>query len=53
MAMSNVPPALELRGVDMHYGYVRALDAIDIHVTRARCWGWSATTAPASPACSR
>jgi simple sugar transport system ATP-binding protein len=27
-----VEPALELRGVDMHYGYVRALDAIDIQV---------------------
>jgi ABC-type sugar transport system ATPase subunit len=25
-------PALELRGVDMHYGYVRALDGIDIAV---------------------
>ena len=25
-------PALELHGVDMHYGYVRALDAVDFHV---------------------
>jgi ABC-type sugar transport system ATPase subunit len=25
-------PALELRGIDMHYGFVRALDAIDVHV---------------------
>jgi simple sugar transport system ATP-binding protein len=25
-------PALELRGIEMHYGYVRALDRIDIHV---------------------
>ncbi|GAB3790944.1 ATP-binding cassette domain-containing protein [Nocardioides ungokensis] len=25
-------PALELRGVDLHYGFVRALDQVDIHV---------------------
>jgi ABC-type sugar transport system ATPase subunit len=25
-------PALELRGIDMHYGFVRALDGIDVHV---------------------
>jgi ABC-type sugar transport system ATPase subunit len=25
-------PALELTGIDMHYGYVRALDGIDFHV---------------------
>ncbi len=30
--MSPTEPALELRAVDMHYGYVRALDAIDFHV---------------------
>jgi len=39
MAMSNLPPALELRGVDMHYGYVRALDAIDIHVNQGEVLG--------------
>jgi simple sugar transport system ATP-binding protein len=27
-----VLPALDLHGVDMHYGYVRALDAVDFHV---------------------
>jgi ABC-type sugar transport system ATPase subunit len=26
------PPALELTGIDMHYGYVRALAGIDFHV---------------------
>ena len=33
MAPENTPaPALELTGVDMHYGYVRALAGIDFHV---------------------
>jgi simple sugar transport system ATP-binding protein len=27
-----MPPALELTGIDMHYGYVRALSGIDFHV---------------------
>jgi ABC-type sugar transport system ATPase subunit len=30
--MADGTPALELRGVDMHYGYVRALASIDFHV---------------------
>ena len=30
--MADVTPALELTGIDMHYGYVRALDQIDFHV---------------------
>jgi ABC-type sugar transport system ATPase subunit len=30
--MTDAPPALELRGVDMHYGYVRALDGVDVAV---------------------
>ena len=32
-------PALELRGVDMHYGYVRALDGIDVAVQRGEVLG--------------
>ena len=52
--MAGTAPALELRGIDMHYGFVRALDAIYFKVDQGevarRC---SATTAPASPACSR
>ena len=47
-------PALELSGIEMHYGFVRALDDINIHVNarrgRSAC---SATTAPASRRCSR
>ena len=31
--------ALELRGIDMHYGYVRALDGIDIEVRRGEVLG--------------
>ena len=30
--MTDAPAALELTGIDMHYGYVRALDQIDFHV---------------------
>ena len=30
--MTEQPPALELSGIDMHYGYVRALAGIDFHV---------------------
>ena len=37
--MRGTPPALELRGVDMHYGYVRALDAIDIRVDQGEVLG--------------
>jgi len=33
------PPALELRGIDMHYGFVRALDAIDFHVGQGEVVG--------------
>jgi simple sugar transport system ATP-binding protein len=32
MKMHGGPAALELRGVDLHYGYLRALDAVDIHI---------------------
>jgi simple sugar transport system ATP-binding protein len=30
--MSNASPALELNGIDLHYGFVRALDQIDFQV---------------------
>jgi len=30
--MTDAAPALELSGIDMHYGYVRALDQIDFRV---------------------
>jgi simple sugar transport system ATP-binding protein len=30
--MNEPPPALELRGIDQHYGYVKALDGIDVSV---------------------
>jgi simple sugar transport system ATP-binding protein len=30
--MNGTAPALELRGIDQHYGYVKALDGIDISV---------------------
>jgi ABC-type sugar transport system ATPase subunit len=36
--VDNVP-ALELRGIDMHYGYVRALDGIDIAVHQGEVVG--------------
>lgn len=29
---SSAAPALELSAIEMHYGYVRALDGIDVHV---------------------
>ncbi|WP_426560619.1 ATP-binding cassette domain-containing protein [Angustibacter sp. McL0619] len=32
-------PALDLRAVDMHYGFVRALDAIDFHVGQGEVVG--------------
>jgi simple sugar transport system ATP-binding protein len=32
-------PALELRGIDLHYGYVRALDGIDVAVQRGEVLG--------------
>ena len=37
--MTAVAPALELRKIDMHYGYVRALDAIDIAVQQGEVVG--------------
>jgi len=40
--MTSAPttaPALELTGVDMHYGYVRALDSIDFHVAQGEVVG--------------
>jgi simple sugar transport system ATP-binding protein len=37
--MTDVPPALELRGVDVHYGYVRALDGIDIRIRSGEVLG--------------
>jgi simple sugar transport system ATP-binding protein len=32
-------PALELRGVEVHYGFVRALDSIDFHVNQGEVVG--------------
>ena len=32
-------PALELRGVDMHYGFVKALDRIDVRVAQGEVLG--------------
>src|SRR3954466_10230300 len=32
MTGNSVTPALELSGIEMHYGFVRALDDIDFHV---------------------
>ena len=37
--VAGAPPALELRGVDMHYGFVRALDSIDFHVNHGEVVG--------------
>jgi ABC-type sugar transport system ATPase subunit len=37
--MSGTVPALELRGIDMHYGYVRALDGINIKVDQGEVLG--------------
>jgi len=36
---SSLVPALELRGIGMHYGYVRALDRIDIEVRQGEVLG--------------
>ena len=38
MAESNVP-ALELRGIEKHYGFVKALDAVDFARARRRSSG--------------
>jgi ABC-type sugar transport system ATPase subunit len=35
----DTTPALELRGIDMHYGYVRALDGITIKVDQGEVLG--------------
>jgi len=37
--VSEQPPALELRGIDMHYGFVRALEGIDFHVRQGEVVG--------------
>jgi ABC-type sugar transport system ATPase subunit len=37
--MTGTAPALELRGIDMHYGYVRALDSISIKVDQGEVLG--------------
>src|SRR4051812_72664 len=37
--MTEPTPALELRAIDMHYGYVRALDAIDFTVRHGEVVG--------------
>jgi ABC-type sugar transport system ATPase subunit len=37
--MGERTPALELRGVEMHYGFVRALDRIDFHVDQGEVVG--------------
>jgi ABC-type sugar transport system ATPase subunit len=37
--MAETAPALELRGIDMHYGYVRALDGIDVAVRQGQVVG--------------
>jgi simple sugar transport system ATP-binding protein len=37
--MAGTAPALELRGIDMHYGYVRALDRISIKVDQGEVLG--------------
>ena len=29
---THMAPALELTGIDMHYGFVRALDSVSLHV---------------------
>ncbi|WP_062385947.1 ATP-binding cassette domain-containing protein [Demequina iriomotensis] len=39
MATTTTAPALELAGIDMHYGYVRALDSIDFHVGQGEVVG--------------
>jgi ABC-type sugar transport system ATPase subunit len=33
------PPALELRRIDMHYGFLRALDGVDLRVARGAVLG--------------
>lgn len=37
--MTDQTPALELRGIDMHYGFVRALDTIDFQVRQGEVVG--------------
>jgi simple sugar transport system ATP-binding protein len=37
--VTETAPALELRRIDMHYGYVRALDAIDLLVRQGEVLG--------------
>jgi simple sugar transport system ATP-binding protein len=37
--VTEAPPALELRSIDMHYGFVRALDSIDFQVGQGEVVG--------------
>jgi ABC-type sugar transport system ATPase subunit len=37
--VTAVTPALELRDIDMHYGFVRALDGIDVRVAQGEVLG--------------
>jgi simple sugar transport system ATP-binding protein len=39
MTMTDSVPALELRCIDMHYGFVRALDSIDFRVDQGQVVG--------------
>ena len=39
MTVTDVAPALELRSIDMHYGFVRALDSIDFQVVQGEVVG--------------
>ena len=32
--MSDKTPALDLKGIDLHYGYVKALDGVNFHVNQ-------------------
>jgi simple sugar transport system ATP-binding protein len=37
--VTDTPPALQLRDIDMHYGFVRALDSIDLQVAQGEVLG--------------
>jgi simple sugar transport system ATP-binding protein len=39
VTVAGTAPALELRGIDMHYGYVKALDGISIKVDQGEVLG--------------
>ena len=51
--MSATVPALELTGIEKHYGFVRRSTTSTSTSTPARSSPSSATTVPASPRCSR